>query len=179
MSHATAMNREREKRVEKKKKKRQTMSTYCNEFGLQMIAGHQIGQLHVEFDANSFGSHQNGTAWCWSRNIVEIKTHFGISSWSFNLNFAKEKSKWFQRRFDQNFRFQNATESYTLSEIGWLGEKNASFSFLNAFQFRRLRIMYRHSVAHIHTHSARHQLYCNWRERNTERKAKSQRTTLN
>lgn len=51
--------------------------SYLNELRLQMIAGHQVGQLQVEIDAHSLGGHHYGTAWSGSGKVVQIDRHIG------------------------------------------------------------------------------------------------------
>lgn len=43
-----------------------------------MFTGHQVKQFQIQFDANRFGCHLDGTAWSWSRSVVEVNTHFEL-----------------------------------------------------------------------------------------------------
>lgn len=49
-----------------------SFKTYLEEFRLHVLAGHQVGQLKVQLDANGRGRHLDGTARRGSWQVVEI-----------------------------------------------------------------------------------------------------------
>lgn len=53
-----------------------------------MFTGHQVQRFQVQFNANSFSGHLNGTAWSWARWIVQINTHFELV-----LNWNRKETK--------------------------------------------------------------------------------------